>query len=258
MLAVLLTVGLAEILLRTSVIPSVESRWRRIDIDNPKAKERLLIVGDSFFAKNREINDILINKIQSSGRKVHLLNLAQAGDNPYDYLDKLLHWGSDFRPTTVLVSVYVGNDLIEMARTEPRFKKSTWLKLPVFFQFEYEQTQWPELDRQRLTNIGIDEKMIKAAKNREINPWLLAKSLDHPNYLLDTILFENKTMIDNWQKTREVLLKIKKLSEAGSFEFRMVIFPRSIQISRELFPFYQKSNSILMKRLSIQITPSNG
>lgn len=89
-------------------------------VENRKEEFRILGIGDSFafgvvpyeYAYLTILEDLLSEKIGP----VEVLNMGIPGTGPKDYLSLLVSEGLVFRPDLVLVSFFIGNDLIESAR----------------------------------------------------------------------------------------------------------------------------------------------
>lgn len=109
-----LSLGTLELLLRANVIPNLYYEQNRILGDRGRPRLRVLILGDSFMASlsGADLVDSLYALLAPAG--VHILNSATAGAGPVEYVAALRRQGARFRPDVVLLSYYVGNDLLDV------------------------------------------------------------------------------------------------------------------------------------------------
>ena len=185
-----------------------------------------------------------------------MLNTATSGSGPFEYRAELEATGADFKPDVVLLSYYAGNDLtnvknhelfsgggpargVAIDRTVTRpvvrhlylysYLRTTVLaRVRTRFYFDYDAA----------ARAGVSPELIEAAKRREINPWLLERSVADKDYLLHNVLMETPEDMLAWEKVEEILSDIERICETIGAQLVIVIFPRSVQVNRSHFEFY--------------------
>jgi hypothetical protein len=103
-----------EFLLRRNVIPNEYYVRTRVLGDPKQHGLFLFIIGDSFMAPHvgGSIEDFLYTALAPHG--VRIRNTATAGTGPVQYLEALRREGPRYHPDVVLLSYYVGNDLLDV------------------------------------------------------------------------------------------------------------------------------------------------
>jgi hypothetical protein len=109
----LLTLGAIEFLLRYNVIPSEYFLRHRVLGDAGDAP-LLLVLGDSFMAPipGSDVVDYLVPEL--GPHRVRVRNTATPGTGPVAYFDNLRQEGPIQKPAVILLSYYVGNDLLDV------------------------------------------------------------------------------------------------------------------------------------------------
>jgi len=104
----------AEILLRGNVIPNAYYFRNEVLGDRDASRLFLFILGDSFMVSHpgTDIADLLYRDLAPQG--VGIRNTATSGTGPVQYLASLRREGSRQRPDVVVLSYYVGNDLLDV------------------------------------------------------------------------------------------------------------------------------------------------
>jgi hypothetical protein len=111
--AVAVSLAAVELLLRWNIIPNDYYDRHRIFGDSRQQGPFLLILGDSFMAPNGPlVATYLFPRLAAHG--VRIRNTATSGSGPLRYLENLRAEGPRYRPDVVLVSYYVGNDLLDV------------------------------------------------------------------------------------------------------------------------------------------------
>ena len=133
--SVLVPLVILEVLLRLNVIGS-DYHARNEVLGEDSGGPLLLILGDSFVAPQDggDIGDYLFAEV--SGARMRIRNTATSGTGPVDYLRRLRRERGRVRPDVLLLSYYVGNDLLDTgcdadieARLDPPADPPAWQKL---------------------------------------------------------------------------------------------------------------------------------
>ncbi len=253
LLSLILGLVLAELTLRMGVQWGMIPSWKyqRVLRDGPSdhAKQKILILGDSFLTHwetGYSLYELLIKDLASQG--VSLLNTAEGGFGPIDYLTQLKAYGPSYRPDTILLFYYVGNDL-----TSVQYRSAAWnwfktylkplvTRLHLFYLVAEKREQWfhHQLTYKKVQTQGIDEETFKLAKQRKLNPWLLDLSKEKKEFILDNLLIEKPENIAAWGKIKGVLREIDQFSKKLHSRLILIIIPHTVQINSSHFSFYQK------------------
>ena len=112
--SVSMPLGAIELLLRRNIIPNEYYLRNQVLGDLKRPGRLLFILGDSFMAsiKGSDVVDYLYPTLAPHG--VRIRNTATAGTGPLEYFENLRREGPRYRPDVVLLSYYVGNDLIDV------------------------------------------------------------------------------------------------------------------------------------------------
>lgn len=136
-----ITLGFVELLLRGGFIPNDYRAQNKVTGARGGDGPRLFILGDSFMAPLRggDLADYLALAVGPHGLRIR--NSATAGTGPVEYLDRLRRHGAHWQPDLILLSWYVGNDLLNVgcggnleARVQPPRPVPLW-KRSYFAQF---------------------------------------------------------------------------------------------------------------------------
>ena len=233
----LLLILLFEMILRFGVIQNPYHTRLEWELNPKDASDRILIVGDSFSEKNGELNQMLTKEF--STKHVQLLNISQGGLGPVEYYQDIKRWIKNIKPKTIILSYYVGNDLTNAQKTSKRIDEF----LDQFYLTEFINSRKFSKDQfptEKWKGMGIDSEMIEWALQEKINPWLLEAARHDQNYILNNILMEGRENQALWEKVQSLLKKIIDEAKLYDAELSMVIFPRSVQINKDLFPFFEK------------------
>ena len=233
----LLVLILFEMILRFGVIQNPYHTRLEWELNPKDASDRILIVGDSFSGKDGELNKMLTKEF--SRKHVQLLNISQGGFGPLEYYLDIKRWIKNIKPKTIVLSYYVGNDLTNAQRTSKRidefldqFYVTKFIKSRKFSRDQFPTEKWKAM--------GMDSEMIELAIQEKINPWLLEAARHDQNYILNNILMEGRENQALWEKVKVLLKKIIDQATLYDAELSIVIFPRSVQINKDLFPFFEK------------------
>ncbi len=266
-LVISLTLAFAafEGLLRSQIIAIGHHRHleKQGEIEAPRRK--LLILGDSFFDRRTELNDLLVQRL--APRKFEVLNLASSGMGPVEYLWELQAYGAAFDPDVVLLSYYIGNDLTDVQYKLPALlAQDSGIKAQMrpiirrfqtyhFFKEKREALRIRRFDAERIRAHGIDEKWIELASQHLMNPSLLELAIQHPHYLLDNVLMDSDASAQAWMTIEQTLDRIHALCKNIGADLKIAIFPRSIQIDDSHFAFFSSLGFELDERTLTSARP---
>jgi hypothetical protein len=113
--SVLVFAALLEGALRFGIIENAQ--YDRAQ-NQKKTKYKLLILGDSFILPRSLLAKSLARDLAE--HDVSVLNAAVSGTGPFEYLAEMKAVGMNFKPSVVLLSYYVGNDLTNV-QNHPQF-----------------------------------------------------------------------------------------------------------------------------------------
>lgn len=243
----------AELLLGLAVRFGLEPDWKYqrtlLNGETRYPRHKILILGDSFvthWETGYSLYELLVKDLTPYGAS--LLDTAEGGFGPVDYLTQLRAYGPTYRPDTVLLFYYVGNDLTSVQYGGDRwnrFKKhlKPWVtRFRLFYFIANKRGQWFQnhLKYEDAQKRGIDEEAFQLAKKRKINPWLLDLSREKQNYILDNVLMENPENMRAWEEVRHLLREIKWFCQKIHSQLMIIVIPHTVQVNSFHFPFYQR------------------
>jgi hypothetical protein len=252
------SVGLAffvgEMCLRSGY-PETLTYLRLVPDGASNPKTRILVLGDSFFARlitRPSIHDRLVEKLRPHA--VAVLNTAVPGYGPFAYLEKLIAHGRAFRPDIVLVSYYVGNDIADAGCIDdPRARiegivGSASAKRPRSFFVSFLRDQlaasrlkfWQQrqdFDWEGMAAAGIPREYLEKARRFEVNPYIVQLGMVRPQYFEEVLLMSSDCAKRAWENTEIILGEI--LAHALGALVVPVIFPHTLQVSRMHADLYQ-------------------
>lgn len=215
-------------------VPTVAERLAGIGPPNPGVP-RILALGDSFTVwrdnTGASYPRVAVRALAKQGVDVDLVNLAEGGSGPKEYLVNLLRHGKALAPDLVIIGVYLGNDLFitdppldtpqgvavalggELQEDVPWWKQQakhslaltyTWrllkLHFPIFRSGHFERItdyflKGGGLDQsflaERLANVPA--VLIDRAKADAINPWDLVGAIFSPDHFGQLARMESAT-----------------------------------------------------------------
>jgi hypothetical protein len=269
LLLVIFSVGLGlvaiEFLLRTGVLANSFSATEqaiaeiRSQVEAPKERPRLLILGDSFIRRGHAV-DADLKRIFNE--ELDILNLAYSGYSPVEYHSTLKNVGLAFKPDLVLLSYYVGNDLTDTkyrmrdgalpesddGRLQPYHRSleppshpfgsylKQWVqsKLQTRSSSDHFVTRWQKMD--------VDQDLIDLYQNGKLNPWLVEVGLSTDSHLKDNLLVRGEENVRVWQEILKKFEKIHELARNSGAELAVVVFPNTAQINKRHYDLYNKMN----------------
>ena len=234
----------AELLLRLAVRLGIEPGWKYqrtlLYGETRHPRHKILILGDSFathWETGFSLYELLVKDLTPYG--VSLLDTAEGGFGPLDYLTQLRAFGPSYHPDTVLLFYYVGNDLTSVQYGGDgwnRFKKylKPWLTRSRLFYFA------ANLREQWFQNHLKYEEAFHLAKERIINPWLLDLSREKKNFVLDNVLMKTPENMQAWEKIEGLLGEIHWFCQKIHARLILVVIPHTAQINSSHFSFYKR------------------
>lgn len=266
--AVCLALAGAEFLLRLLVQWGIEPDWKYqrtvLEGETRHPRHKVLILGDSFaihWETGYSLYELLVKDLKPDGAS--LLNTAEGGFGPVDYLTQLRAFGPTYHPDTVLLFYYAGNDLTSLQYGWDfwtRFKKylKPWLtRSRLFYLISNLRAQWfqDHLKYEDAQKRGIDQQAFQMAKQRKINPWLLDLSRERKNYILDNVLMETPENRKAWEEIKPLLREIKNFCEKIHARLLIVVIPHTVQINSSHFPFYKRLAFTMDERTLVSDNP---
>ncbi len=248
-MGVLFALGLSELFLRVGGAGSAYFyRGALPEGERHQPKYKILTLGDSFLTGwgGEGLSEFLAEDLKPYG--IQILNTAEAGNGPVDYLAAMKAYAPSFKPDLVLLFYYAGNDLTAVQYADSRrnqFKKyaKPWLMKSQLFYFLKEKRK--QLFERRISydaiqQAGVNKENILAAQKREINPWLLDLARERKNFVLDNALMETPDNMRTWSEIQGLLNEMHRASTKMHAQFMIVIIPHTVQVNRSHFDFYQK------------------
>lgn len=208
---------------------------------------RVLVLGDSFFTRlpgRPDVHDRLLERILPSGLQV--LNPSRPGIGPQDYLRLFVESVEHFTPDVVLLSHYVGNDLLDLGcwravddviaeATQPSarervFDSSFLLSYLEALARDYAMRH-PDFDWDALEARGIPAEDVERARRFEVNPWVIGMGESWPTYYRETLFVDSDCARLAWQNTVVVLDEILRRARAIGAAVVPVVFPHTLQVN---------------------------
>lgn len=239
----------SEVLLRYGIIENSYHNLLTWEAKPEPSKNRVLLIGDSFVHKYGDLSKSLTKGFIKN--HAQFLNISFSGEGPHEYLLKAQKWIPKIKPKLVILSYYVGNDLTDSGRMKYKLVSSFFDR---FYLYNYSikndlLRSEDEFPYEEWTKMGITQGTMKMALSGKINPWLIEAARMNPNYLLDNILMEGRGNQKLWERAKSSVNKIIKIAKDNGSKIAIVIFPRSVQINKELFPFFKSLQFKLSKDL---------
>jgi hypothetical protein len=255
--------GIGELALRRGIIiASPYLRWVP-EVASGGPGPRILILGDSFFTRragHKDLQSELYGQLRGSGARI--MNPSRPGIGPYQYLELLIEATPRFHPDVVLLSYYVGNDVMDVGcadDVDARLRKITTTPPPSLLARSFVAqhlgsigreyvVRHPPLDWASLEAAGIPKEDVARARAFEVNPHVLVLGAARPDYFRDALLIESECVRRAWANTQRVLDEILRRSASARALVVPVIHPHTLQISTLHHDLY--------RRWKIKVDPS--
>ncbi len=199
----------------------------------PANTYRILSLGDSFtfgivpvqYNYNSRIERQLNRKLADQGKQFQLINMGIPGIGPRDYLALLTNEGTQLNPDMVVVSLFIGNDLLEAERAID--KQREWYSYSYvlsFVNYIIQVQRKYEGKAYGAKNEYVDDKPSLAA-----DKFLEIQSARSQIFIKgDT---ESTTALNNQV---EYIKQIKKICDSKNIKLLVVMIPDETQINPEL------------------------
>ncbi len=263
-MALSLTFGGIELALRAGLFEQeyYQGAFLEGELINPKSK--ILILGDSFLANwgtGQSLAELLHAEFKAQG--IQILNTANFGDGPLDYLIQLKALGPRFKPDRVLLFYYSGNDLTNVQyRSGWRAEIKKWLKpyalhfrLFYFLKYKFEELRQRGIDYKAAYKKGVDPEALRLARSGGMNPWLVDLSRSRPDMILDNAVMESAENQKAWEEVKAFLRQIKGICDRFRAPLTMVMIPPTFQVNDSHFDFYKNLGFKIDSRTVVENRP---
>lgn len=234
-----------EGLIRTGLI-TFNSRDIRIRPGHFDRGSIVVLLGDEFIYSRNGILPWLYRSIENSGRR--WIDGSQDGYGPVEYGLVLEEIMKSYTPDMILLGYNVGNDLTDTDHQDLHRFYDRWhsidrgLKAPQYIERMMKRL-WRRLrSGPYKTNFMSDKESLNMVDNALVDPWHVNVGQNNASYLMDNIKIDGIRNQKRRQRVRESLEKIRELAQDIEAEVKIVLFPRSIQYSKELCSIYNRMN----------------
>lgn len=213
--------------------------------DNPKAKNRILMLGDSFtfgmnVAQNQTMSAILESQLnQQPNSKNADWDVQNAGVIGYSIRQELIYLKREFnklKPQIVVLNVFVGNDLTEQRRsTVTRDAQGYPIKIEdkeVLVRDGILSSRTP-LPFNSLAIADLMQRYKTYMMNKNAYPgyiWAVFLDKDNPHYPSD--------MEALWQEYEQDLVHMQKFLTEKNVKFLVNIIPMDVQVDKSYWTKY--------------------
>ena len=260
-----------EILLRLGIVSNLyyeHAHRARLDGAREAAQQKVLLLGDSFIDNVHCRNCVYQHLLRDlAPLDAAVLNAAESGMGPAEYLATLRAVAPRFRPDLVLLFYYVGNDLTNVQYREaegPGAGLKSRLKpfLDQFYLYHYLRQKWETFSRytvnyEKVEKSGVPPEVVALAKRGDLNHWYFRMSEAHPDYVKDNVLMETEENLRAWEKTRRILDEIDQATRALGARLALVIFPHTTQVNRSHLDFFRNLRFNVDERLTGSTKPQD-
>ena len=199
----------------------------------PANTYRILSLGDSFafgvvpvqYNYNSRIERQLNRKLTNQGKQFQLINMGIPGIGPKDYLALLTNEGIQLNPDMVMVSLFIGNDILEAERvTDKKREWYTYSYVLSFLNYVIEVQRKYEGKSYGSKNEYVDDKPSLAAD----------KFLDIQTSRGEILLKNNPQFLAAYNSQIEYIKQIKKICDSKNIKLLVVMLPDENQVNLEL------------------------
>jgi hypothetical protein len=216
--------------------------------------KRILVIGDSFLAHWRLPHHLKHDLAAWANQHgVGLLNTAEHGGGPMNYLAQLKSVRGVLKPQLVLLFYFVGNDLMDVLLRVPATREDDPCRPATLDLADEEGFDWEAMHAH-----GIDPDLIARAQGvvrsggdegEPFNPWLLLTAMRTPNYVVDNLLIESECSRNAWGGTKALLVESIALTRSTGAEIRIVAIPAVAQMDRERLKLYRRATFVVDDRV---------
>jgi hypothetical protein len=213
---------------------------------------RILVLGDSFLASWQMERHLRVDLAAwAAQHDVGILNMAQHGAGPRQYLNSMRKTPEIFRPELVLLFYYVGNDLTDAQlkrAQDPDSNAGDGCTSPRTTSFDWGA----------MRDHGIDPELVEkardtiengAAAGEPFNPWMLRLAMRAPSHLLDNLLVESPCSRIAWLETWMILTKAIALARSWDAQIWIVAIPAAAQLDPGRLDLYRRATFLVDDRL---------
>jgi hypothetical protein len=223
---------------------------------------RLLILGDSFVMKGGPMDAVLLKELASYHLAVW--NFAKPATGPFDALIDAKENVRNVRPDIILMCLFVGNDISDTERFLDSHANETGLRrlrrallrrlyLYRFLRYDLTRGRVPEFPK----NPEVDPAIMELyRKGRLPNPWWLMVSPKHKARLVgDNLLLNNSASQRATDAIEGAIREVHRLCQEVGSQLLVVVFPDTLQVSRDNFDFFHKLGVALDDRTLVTDLP---
>lgn len=198
----------------------------------PANTYRIISLGDSFafgivpvqYNYNSRIERQLNRKLADQGKQFQLINMGIPGIGPQDYLALLTNEGIQLNPDMVMVSLFIGNDLLEAERAID--KQREWYSYSYVLSFVNYiiQVQRKYEGQAYGSNEYIDDKPSLSVE----------KFLDNQTARAQIFLKGDRESATALNNQMEYIKQIKRICDSKNIKLLVVMIPDETQINLEV------------------------
>lgn len=201
--------------------------------EKPANTYRILSLGDSFafgivpgqYNYNSRIERQLNRRLASENKKFQVINMGIPAIGPKEYLAMLVNEGLQLNPDLVMVSLFIGNDLLEADRViEKKREWYTYSYVLSFFNYinEVQKKYEGKIYGGKITY--TDDKPSLAED----------KFLDIQASRAEIFLKDNPEFLTAFNSQMEYLQQIKKICDSKNIKLLVVLLPDENQVNPQL------------------------
>ncbi len=219
---------------------------------------RILVLGDSFCVTNFSFPFLMAKKIPIN---VEIINMSESGIGPDTYLEFYKLKGKKFKPDLVILSFYVGNDILNLldwvkSPYKERIKHffGSYSKLYHLIRLSYSKIRYGFFKPRQgpLHNqpvIEPEENTLKA-----VNPFLKQEARQYPSLMKDNLFISTKSINNAWGVFENILQKL--LNDLDKeMPLLLLSIPDAAQVNKEYHDFYEKLGFIIDEEMLVSKLP---
>ena len=272
----LAVLGIAEQFLRTGVIhnglwAAKQPRLEMINqLNDQESGPRIVILGDSFLHKGHSTDQFLSKELGSQG--ISVINLAHSGYGFVEYLLSLKNVGAAYRPDTILLSFYAGNDLTDLKypggqhgtvrqsnRLLPHHKSLAAFGPDDGFYGRYLYRWVRDVVKRRSVQENVQVQIVKAFQQQGVsqraielfeaggvlNHFIVTLGRTQPNHFMSNLLHAEPDDAVAWQEITVIMDEVLEISRNMDSQLVVVVFPNTAQVNRNNFAFYESLGFVM-------------
>lgn len=206
------------------------------DVEFTKQKQqgtlRVLGLGDSFaygiVPYQYNYLTLLEDGLNSSGKKVELINMAIGGTGPRDYLSILVKEGLELSPDMVIVSFFIGNDFTDPSVERIKRSLYSYSYLATFTKYLVDVTT--KYNEQPVQEAPVDFERYYDDKPTFVDDYFLKLEIGRSEiFKKQSELFQNQ-----FAEAVGYLKQIKDMCDAHKIGLAIVLIPDEVQVNTTL------------------------